>query len=118
MPSRLIERSWVSPITALSFVVIAVTGLLMLLHVRLPGIKGLHEWMGVAFTVAGLLHLVLNWRPFLACLRRRSAVVAVAVGLALCMAALLVPTDHDRPGGERHRSRHADSAEPGRARPR
>ena len=115
MPSRLIERSWVSPITALAFVVVAGTGLLMLLHVRLPGIKGLHEWMGVAFAVAGLLHVVLNWRPLLACLRRRSAAVALGAALVLCVAALLVPEDRDRSGGDRHRGHRAGSAEPTRA---
>jgi hypothetical protein len=115
MPRRLFERSWVSPITALTFVVVAATGLLMLLHARLPGIKGLHEWMGVAFAVAGLLHLVLNWRPLLVCLRRRSAAVALGVVLVLCVAALLVPDGRDGPGGDRRRGHHADSAESNRA---
>jgi hypothetical protein len=118
MPSRMIERSWVSPITALSFLVVATTGLLMLLHVRLPGMKGLHEWMGVVFVVAALLHIVLNWRPFLTCLRQRSAAVALGVALVLGAVALLVPADHDRPGGDRRRGHYADSAEPNWARPR
>jgi hypothetical protein len=124
MASRMIERSWVSPITALSFLVVAATGLLMLLHVRLPAIKGLHQWLGVAFAVAALLHVVLNWRPLLACLRRRSAVVALGVTLGLCvLVALLAPADRDRPGGDRpggnrHWGDYADSAEPTQARPR
>ena len=119
MPNRMIERSWVSPITAFSFLVVAATGLLMLLHLRFPAIKGLHQWIGVVFAVTALLHVVLNWRPLIGCLRRRSAVVGLGVTLGLCvLVALLAPPDRDRPGGDRHRGRYADSAEPSRTRPR
>jgi len=118
MPRRMVERSWVSPIIAISFLVVATTGLMMLLHLRLPGIKGLHQWMGVAFAAAALLHIVLNWRPFLACLRRRSAAVALAVGLVLCVTALLAPADRDHSGSDRRGKHDAASAELGRTRSR
>ena len=119
MPKRIIERSWVSPITAFSFLVVAATGLLMLLHLRFPAIKGLHQWIGVVFAVTALLHVVLNWRPLIGCLSRRSAVVALGVTLGLCvLTALFAPADRDRPGGDRHRGRYADAAEPSRTSPR
>ena len=119
MPNRMIERSWVSPITAFSFLVVAATGLSMLLHLRLPAIKGLHQWIGVVFAVTALLHVVLNWRPLMGCLGRRSAFVALGVTLGLCvLVALLAPADRDRPGGDRRRGHYADSAEPSRPRPR
>jgi len=65
------------------------------------------------------LHVALNWRPLIGCLGRRSAAVALGVTLGLCvLVALLAPSDRDRPGGDRHRGRYADSAEPRPARPR
>jgi hypothetical protein len=109
MLKRMIERSWVSPVTVFSFLVLATTGLLMLFHLRLPGVKGVHEWMGVVFAAAGLLHILLNCRPLLACLRRGSAAVALGVALALCVAALVVPGDHGRPGSDRHPDRYLAS---------
>lgn len=118
MPSRVVARSWVSPITAFSFLVVATTGVAMLLHWRLPGIKGLHQWVGLVFALAALLHVVLNWWPLLGCLRRRSAAVALGVTLVLSLAALLAPTGHDRPGGDRRRGNHGDSVAPERSRSR
>lgn len=102
MSNRSLLKSWVSPITALSFAAVAVTGLLMLLHIRIPGMKAIHDWMGVLLCVAGLVHLALNGRTFLAHLRHRAALGAVAAGLVLLLAALFAPSDDSHGGREFH----------------
>ncbi len=106
MTRMAVHKTWVSPITALSFVLVAATGLLMLFHVRLPGLKGVHEWMGVVLCLAGLLHLVLNWRAFVCYFRRRSAIVALAAGLLVCAGALLFPGHEEGHRGEAGRRGH------------
>lgn len=98
MSNHPIQKSWVSPITALSFAAVAITGLLMLLHIHFPGIKAIHDWMGVVLCVAGLVHLWLNGRVFLAHFRHRAALGAVAAGVVLLLAALFVPAQ-DNHGG-------------------
>ena len=45
------------------FLIIAVTGILLLLHVGGTSVKLLHEWLGVAFILFALLHVAANWRP-------------------------------------------------------
>jgi len=107
MPSKMVRRSWVTPLAAVSFAVVAVTGLLMLFHVRIPAIQGAHEWMGVVFALAGLLHLILNWRPLLACVKCRSAVAALAFCVLLVLAAWSFPHDEGHRHGRHFRPGHA-----------
>ena len=102
MGTSVLHRSWVSPLTAISFIVVAVTGILMVFHVRLPGIHGAHQWMGVVFALAGLLHLALNWRSLLACCRSKAAAVALALGLVTLVVAVTLP-GHDGDHGDRPR---------------
>ena len=91
MKSRLLNRTWISPITSVTFLVVGVTGILMAFHVKNGGIKALHEWIGYAFTLAAVIHLVVNWRSFLSHFRERSAILAVCGGIILSLAGLLVP---------------------------
>jgi len=102
----MVRRSWVTPLAAVSFTVVAVTGLLMLFHVRIPGIKGAHEWMGVVFALAGLLHLILNWRPLLTCIKCRAAVAALAACVLLVLLAWSFPHDEGHRRGRRSRGGH------------
>ena len=96
------HKTWVSPITAVSFLAVTITGFLMLFHVRLPGVRGIHEWMGITMGVGGLLHLILNWRAFVSHFRRRRAVLALLAAVSLVVAALLAPGGDDHRGRERH----------------
>ncbi|MCE5312590.1 MAG: DUF4405 domain-containing protein, partial [Nitrospiraceae bacterium] len=52
MKKKLLNRTWISPLTAITFVVITITGLLMTIHIKNGGIKTLHEWLGYAFVAA------------------------------------------------------------------
>ena len=77
------QRTWVSPFVAVSFIILSITGILMLLHVKNGGIVGLHEWIGVVFVVAGAFHLILNWSAFLSCFRSKQGAVAVIAALVI-----------------------------------
>jgi nitroreductase len=85
------SRTCVSPIVAVTFVIVSVTGILMLLHVQASGINNLHEWIGVLFVAAGLFHLVLNWKAFLPYLKKRIGVAAAAFALLLGVALYVFP---------------------------
>ena len=80
-----LERSWISPFIAFSFLVISVTGILMLCHFKGHPISGLHQWMGVVFVVAGVLHLALNWKGFLSCFKNKQSLFAVVLLVALVL---------------------------------
>lgn len=80
------KRSFITPITTASFVVVALTGILMLVDVKNATIKELHELVSVLFVVAAGLHLILNWNCFVTYLRKPLTIllaVAVAALVAL-----------------------------------
>ena len=62
MSMTLLQRYATVATTAL-FPVIAISGVLMFFEIGGP-LKEAHEWLGMAFVVAVLLHLVRNWAMF------------------------------------------------------
>jgi glucan phosphoethanolaminetransferase (alkaline phosphatase superfamily) len=86
MKKIFVNRTWISPMTAISFLVVSITGILLALHVKMTGnIKSLHEWLGYVFTLICLLHLVLNWNVFAAYFRKRLAMLATFACIALSL---------------------------------
>lgn len=100
MFGKTFQRTWVSPIVALSFAVVGISGVLMLFEVRSFPMKVLHEWMGVMMVAAGTIHLFLNWKAFSGYFRNRSAMVALVAGTLLCCALIFAGGGEDpRHGG-------------------
>ena len=81
-------RQWLSPLVTVLFAAIAVTGVLMVLELRAPAVKPLHEVAGIAFAVAGLAHLASNWRALVACFRKPRGWVTLVAGALVCAALL------------------------------
>lgn len=52
-----------TPVIAL-FLIVSVTGMLLFFHLGGGSSKVIHEWLGIAFIVFGLLHALANWKPF------------------------------------------------------
>lgn len=77
------HRSWVSPITTGCFLALGITGLMMMSHVHMGGIRALHEGMGILFCIVGIFHLVINWRALLGYLRTRKGMIAAAAIIVL-----------------------------------
>ena len=82
------RRKYITPLMALSFMVVALTGTLMLLHIKNRPLEHLHEWMGLFFVVAGIIHLLLNWNTLKAYLQQRPMKISLAVVLLLSLALL------------------------------
>ena len=56
-------RTWSTPLTIGSFILMAVTGILMFFDV-VPGyVSFAHEWFSWIFLVGAAGHVVVNWRP-------------------------------------------------------
>jgi hypothetical protein len=85
-------RSWVTPITIGSFLLIGVTGLLMFFKVRGSLIVVAHEWLSPIFVVGACLHTWLNWGAVRAHLSRARGIVLVGLFAALLLLSL-VPFD-------------------------
>lgn len=79
------DRTWISPITSMTFLVVGITGILLAFHIKNGGIKALHEWIGYAFTLAGFVHLAINWKVFILYFRKRSAILAAVTSIILSL---------------------------------
>ncbi|WP_165313955.1 DUF4405 domain-containing protein [Vibrio ziniensis] len=58
------QKSWLSPFLMITYIATSITGVLMLFHIKFPGLYPVHEWVGLAFVIAGIIHIVLNWKMF------------------------------------------------------
>lgn len=96
-------RVWVTPLTIGSFLLVAITGLLMLVKVRGGLITPAHEWLSLIFLAAGILHLIVNWGATVACLKRTSGwliVGAFVILIGLVTAPLGFDDPHGSHGGD------------------
>ena len=59
-----IQRKWATPLTIGTFVLSAVTGVLMFFHINTELNKLAHEWLGWAMVGAVALHAAINWNAF------------------------------------------------------
>ncbi|MBK5946103.1 hypothetical protein CCR83_06475 [Rhodobacter veldkampii DSM 11550] len=94
-------RSWATPLVIGAFLVMAVSGVLMFFHLNTGLMKGIHEWAGLVMVAGGIAHLILNWRPFMAYLRRPLARAIMALGVvALGLSFLPIAPKGMGPGPE------------------
>jgi hypothetical protein len=92
-------RKYATPLSLVTGLAVSITGLMLLFGIR--GEMGdLHEWIGVAFVAAILMHIVRNWKALGFLFKSKgSAAVAVVGGLALAVLIVLhIPTG----GGQGH----------------
>lgn len=95
------QRSWVSPFTAVTFAAVAITGLMMLFHIKSSGIHQLHQWGGLALIIFGAVHLFLNWQVFLSYFRTSKAIWGTLAGAMLLFLILVMAPANDH-GGRSH----------------
>jgi len=72
-------QKYATPLATALFAVVGVSGVLVFFHLGGGSLKGLHEWLGLAFVAAALLHVTRNWNGFikLAKTRRTQALIGL-----------------------------------------
>ncbi len=89
-------KSWLSPFIVVLYGAVTLSGVVMLFHLKGPGLKAVHEWGGIAFAVAGTVHLILNWNIFSSYFRNKKAVIGTIAGvLVIFLAVFIAPQEHD-----------------------
>lgn len=81
--SGIADRAWLSPFLAISFLMVASTGIILMFHVRIFPVMIVHEFMSFFFCVAGVLHTWANRKPLFGYLRQRKAKVSLAAGIVM-----------------------------------
>lgn len=54
-------REWATPLTIGSFVISAVTGVIIFFHIRIGLVRPAHEWLSWFLVLGGIFHIVTNW---------------------------------------------------------
>lgn len=90
-------RQYATPLSFITFLAVAITGLLMLFGVRSHAFSEVHQWIGLVFVGALALHLARNWRGVGAMLSAPKSRVFLAV--AGVLTALLLITSFPLGGG-------------------
>jgi hypothetical protein len=83
MKQSVVKKPVISPFLFTVFAAVAVTGVLLFVDVKNGPITVIHEWLGIVFVIAGLLHIILNFRQFLSYFKLTRAWIGVVLGLAL-----------------------------------
>jgi uncharacterized membrane protein YraQ (UPF0718 family) len=102
------KKSWLSSLLFITYIATSVTGLFMLFHIKFPGLYPVHEWVGLAFVIAGVFHVIINWRIFVSYFSKgnlkRNATLGTVIGLILIIAiAFTIPSN----GGHGSHKYHA-----------
>lgn len=93
-------RKVTTPITGALSLVIGVSGVMLFFHFAEGLVKEAHEWLGMAFVAAILIHLAINWSTFKQHFRKPAAWVGTGIVSALSVMFLLSSlsgTPHDNP---------------------
>lgn len=108
-PSALtLSRQWVTPLLTGSFLLSAVTGILLFFKIHLGLVKPFHEWLSWMLVIASMLHVILNAAPLCKTLRPRLGRIIMVVFVLLTLASLLPLGD----GGTHHgHEKHRDEQE-------
>ncbi len=77
------------------FLILAATGILLLMHTGGGNVKMLHEWLGIAFIVFALLHSAANWPLMKRYLGGAKAMIIATIVLASVTFSMVAPgKDH------------------------
>ncbi|MEN6442062.1 MAG: DUF4405 domain-containing protein [Syntrophobacter sp.] len=78
-----------NPPLALTFLIVAVTGVMLFFHIGGGVIHRLHEWLSILFLILSIVHLTLNWTMLWACLAQGPIRLSI-IALVLLSAALML----------------------------
>lgn len=76
---KITMRDVATSFTATMFLVIAISGIMMYFHFMDRAVKELHEVIGLAFVVAALLHIYVNWAAMKRYFSKKVFIAAVVI---------------------------------------
>lgn len=94
-------RTWATPVTIGTFIVISVTGVLMFFHADSGLNKLVHEWIGLVMVAAVAAHVLMNWRAFTTYFKRPVAVTLMGIGALVLASSFLLGGADASPDGMR-----------------
>ncbi len=98
------QKKKISPFVAVTYATVALSGILMLLHVNSPTVHHIHQWAGLLFLIGGTTHMIMNWRMLSSYFKNRKVVYGALTGvLAIVLLASFFPLKGNGEGHGRGR---------------
>ena len=91
-------KPWATPLIIATFIISAVTGILIFFHKADGFVKPVHEWLSWALVTGGAVHVAANWKMFKAYFTRKAGLAIISTGLVITLASITVPMK-EAPGG-------------------
>lgn len=91
-------RNYATPLSMAAFLGVGVSGVMLFLGVRNHSLSELHEWIGVLFVVAGIMHFIRNWQGIKAMLLKTQGKIFTGLGVIAVVAMLFASFGGD--GGQ------------------
>jgi hypothetical protein len=89
-------KSWATPLAASSFIILAVTGILMFFKIETGLIKPFHEWLSWAMVAGVILHTIANWKQFTGYFSRKPALAIISVGVLVTLFSVFTPAKQEQ----------------------
>jgi len=76
-------RSWATPITIGSFIISALSGVILFFHWNVGMMKPAHEYLSWFLILGVVMHIVINWRPMLIYFKKPIPLAIIGVFIIL-----------------------------------
>jgi len=84
-------KSWATPLAAASFIILAVTGVLMFFKIEAGFIKPVHEWLSWLMIAGVVFHTAANWKAFTGYFSRKPALAIIGLGTLIAVLSVFMP---------------------------
>ena len=95
-------RSWATPITIGSFLISALSGVILFFHWNIGMMKPAHEYLSWFLILGVAMHLVINWRPMLNYFKKPIPLAVIGLFIVLTALSFFTLGDGNVNGGGKH----------------
>lgn len=89
-------KKYSTPLTAATAIVVCITGVMMFFHLYKGEVQAMHEWLGMGFVVAAVLHLLRHRRPLGLMMKQSRTHILLVLTLIISLA-FLYPSSSQQP---------------------
>ncbi|TLU86034.1 MAG: DUF4405 domain-containing protein [Chlorobium sp.] len=89
-------KSWATPLAISSFIILAITGILMFFKIETGLIKPFHEWLSWAMVAGVVLHTIANWKSFTLYFSKKPALAIIGIGMVATLFSVFAPAKPDQ----------------------
>ncbi len=92
-------KSWATPLAAGTFIILAVTGILMFFKINVGYIKPVHEWLSWVMVIGIVFHTIANWKSFTSYFSKKPSFTIIGAGLIITVLSVFMPSaNNGNPG--------------------